>query len=89
MINADQARQQTRDSVFKQIEARAKEGHYSLRLKIPKESFKEAFFRALAEKHGFRVSVKPYGFEFIIDISWFIKRKGSFELVQNNDDPWD
>ena len=73
MINADQARQQARNSVFEQIEARAKEGYYSLCLKIPTESFKEAFFRELAEKHGFSVSVESSAFKFIIYISWLIK----------------
>ena len=89
MINADQARQQARNSVFEQIEARAKEGYYSLCLKIPTESFKEAFFRELAEKHGFSVSVESSAFKFIIGISWFRQGKGSFIYVQDNNDPWD
>ena len=89
MINADQARQQARNSVFQQIEARAKEGYYSLRLEIPRESFKEEFFRELAEKHGFSVSVDSIMFKFIIDISWFRQGKGSFIYVEDNDDPWD
>ena len=89
MINADQARQQARNSVFEQIEARAKEGYYILRLEIPMESFKEAFFRELAEKHGFSVSVEPSVFKFIICISWHRQGKGSFTFVQDDYDPYD
>ncbi len=88
MINADQARQQVLDSVFKRIEARAKEGRYSLCLDVDSMNYQEIFFKKLAYEYGFDVFVTHIGSSYKITISWHEGKDGDFFLHEEDWDPW-